>query len=61
MAHNTIIISSEFLSADDSLEKSSDEKSGSGRRQIPTLPVIPYIKSSTFPAKHKSDNEQTPL
>ena len=49
------------MSSDDSLETSSDESSGSGRRQIPTKPVISYNKSSTFPAKHKSDNEETPL
>ena len=61
MSQNTIIISSESLSLDDSLETLSDESSGSGRRQIPTKPVMLYNKSSTFPAKHKSDNEETPL
>ena len=57
----TIIISSKSLSSDDSLETSSVESSGSGRRQIPTKQVISYNKSSTFPAKHKSDNKETPL
>ena len=61
MAHNTIIISSEFSFSDDSLETSSVESSGSGRRKIPTKPVMSSNKSSTFPAKHKSDNEETPL
>ena len=40
MAHNTIIISSEPLSLDDSLETSSADSSSSGRRQIPTKPVM---------------------
>ena len=40
MAHNTIIISFESLSLDDSLETSSVESSGIGRRQIPSIPVI---------------------
>ena len=48
MAHNTIIISSESLSSDYSLETSSIESSGSGRRQIPTKPVTSSNKSSTF-------------
>ena len=48
MAQNTIIISSESLSSDDLLETSSIESSGSGRRQIPTKPVILSNKSSTF-------------
>ena len=61
MAQNTIIISSESSSSDDSLETSSDDSYDSGRRQIPTKPVISYNKSSTFPAKDKSDNEDTPL
>ena len=61
MVQNTIIISSESLSSDNSLETSSIESSGSGSRQIPTKPVLPYNKSSTFRAKHKSDNEETPL
>ena len=49
------------MSSDESLETLSDESSGSGRRQIPTKPVMSSNKSSTFPAKHKSDNEETPL
>ena len=61
MAQNNIIISSESLSSDNSLETSSDESSGSGRRQTPTKPVISSNKSSIFPAKHKSDNEEIPL
>ena len=61
MAQNTIIILYESLSSDDSLEKSSDESSDSGRSQIPTKPVISSNKSSTFPDKHKSNNEETPL
>ena len=61
MEQNTIIILSGYLSSDNSLETWSDESSGSGRRQIPTKPVMSYNKISTFPAKHKSDNEETPL
>ena len=61
MAQNNVIISSESLSLDDSLETSSDESSGSGRRQVPTKPVISSNKSSTFPSKLKSDNKETPL
>ena len=60
MAQNTIIISSESLSSDDSFETCSDESSGSGRRKIPTKTVMTSNKSSTFPAKQKSDNEETP-
>ena len=40
MAQNTIIISSEYSSSDDSLETLSDDSSDSGRRKIPTKPVI---------------------
>ena len=40
---------------------SSDEESDSGRRQIPSKPVPSSNKASTFLAKHKSDNEETPL
>ena len=61
MAQNTIIISFDSSSSDDLLETSSDGSSDSGRRKIPTKPVTPYNKSSAFPAKHKSDNEETPL
>ena len=57
----TIIISSESSLSDDLLETSSIESSGSGRRQIPTKPVMSSNKSSTFPAKHKSYDEETPL
>ena len=61
MEHNTIIISSESLSSDDLLDPSSNESSGSGRRQILTRPGISYNKSSTFTDKLKSDNEGTTL
>ena len=40
MAQNNIIILSESSSSDDSLETSSDESSGSVKRQIPTKPVM---------------------
>ena len=56
MKQNTIIISSESSSPDDSLETLSDDSSDSGRRKIPTKPVMSYNKLYTFPAKHKSDN-----
>ena len=39
----------------------SDDKSDSGRRQIPSKPVTASNKASAFPAKHNSDNEETPL
>ena len=39
----------------------SDDKSDSGGRQIPSKPVKSSDKVSTFPAKHKSNNEETPL
>ena len=48
MAHNAIIIS-------------SDDKSDSGRRKIPSKKVTSSNKSSTFLAKHKSYNEETLL
>ena len=38
----------------------SDEESDSGRREIPPKPATSYNKASTFPAEHKSDNEETP-
>ena len=60
MAHN-IIISSESLYSYDLSETLSVESSGSGRRKIPTKLVTSSNKSSTFPAKHKSDNKETPL
>ena len=49
------------LSSDNLSEKSSDESSDSGTRQKPTKPVSSYNKSSTFQAKRKYDNEETPL
>ena len=61
MAHNTFIISSESSSLDELLETSYYESSGSGRKKIPTKPVISSNKSSTFSAKHKSENEETSL
>ena len=61
MAQNNITIFSESLSSYDLLETSSDDSSDSGKRQTPTKPVMSYNKSSTFPAEHKSDNEETPL
>ena len=64
MAQNTIEISSEYLfslSSYDSLETSYVESSDSGTRQKPTKPVTSSNKSSIFPAKHKSYNEETPL
>ena len=39
----------------------SDEKSDLVRSQIPSKPVLSSIKASIFPAKHKYDNEETPL
>ena len=61
MEQNNIIIPSESLSSDDSLETLFDESSDSGRGKIPTKPVMSYNKPFTFTAKHKSDNEETPL
>ena len=40
MAQNTIVVLSESSSSDDLLETSYDDSSGSGRRQIPTKPVM---------------------
>ena len=63
-AHKQIEISSVSLSSsssDDSLETLSDGSSDSGTREKPTKPVTPSNKSSTFTAKHKSDNEETSL
>ena len=48
-------------SSDDWSEKLSDHSSDLGTRQKPTKPVTSSKKSSTFPAKHNSDNEETPL
>ena len=53
--------SSSLLSSDDWAETLSDESSDSGTRQKSTKPVTSYNKSSTFPAKYNSDNEETPL
>ena len=61
MAHNTIIYFSESSSSDDSMETSSGDSYDSGKSQILTKPVILSNKSSTFPAKHKSDKEERPL
>ena len=61
MAQNTILILSESSFSDESLETLSVESSGSGRRKITNKPVISSNKSSTFPAKNKSDIEETPL
>ena len=64
MAQNYIVISSDSsssLSSVDLLETSSDDSSDSGTRQKPTKPVTSYNKSSTFPAKHRYDYEETPL
>ena len=64
MAHNYIEISSDSLSpssSDDSLETSSDDSFDSGTGGKQTKPMTSSNKSSTFPAKHKSDNEGTTL
>ena len=61
MTQNAIIILSGSSYSDESLETSYDESSGSGRRQIPTKPVMSSNKSSIFLAKHNSDNGETPL
>ena len=53
--------SSSSLSLYDSSEKSLDESSDSGIRKKPTKPVTSFNKSSTFLAKRKYDNEETPL
>ena len=39
----------------------SDDESDIGKREIPSKPVTSSNKSSTFPAEHKYDNEETPL
>ena len=61
ISQNTIVISSDSLCSDESLETSSDESSDSGTKKILTKPVTPSNKSSTFLAKHKSNIEETPL
>ena len=63
-AHKNIEIlsdSSSSLSSDDSSETLLDDSSDSGTRQKPTKPLMSSNKSSTFPAKRKYDNEETPL
>ena len=64
MAQNYIEISSDSSSSsssDDLLETSYDESYDSGTSQKPTKPVTSSNKLSTFLAKHKSGNEETPL
>ena len=61
MAQNTIIISSDSSSSEESLETLSDDSSYSGRKQIPTKPVTLSNIAFTFPAEHNYDNEETPL
>ena len=64
MSHNYIEITSYSLSPSssyDSLKTSSGDSYDSGTRKKPTKPVTSSNKSSTFPDKHKSDNEETPL
>ena len=64
MSHNYIEITSYSLSPSssyDSLKTSSGDSYDSGTRKKPTKPVTSSNKSSTFPSKHKSDNEETPL
>ena len=63
-AHYYIEILSDSLSSSalkDLLKTLSDDSSDSGIWQKPTKPVTSYNKSSTFPAKHKSDNEEKTL
>ena len=48
-------------SSDDSSEKLLDDSSDSGTSQKPTKLVTLFNKSSRYPAKRKSDNEETPL
>ena len=64
MAQTYIEISYDSLSSsssDDFLETSSDDSYDSDTRQKPIKPVTSSNKSSTLPAKHKPDNEETPL
>ena len=53
--------SSSSLSSYDSSELYLEDSSDSGTREKPTKPVTSFNKSSTFPAKRKYDNEETPL
>ena len=59
-----LIFLSDFSSSSssyESLEISSDDSYDSGTRKNPSKPATSSNKSSTFTAKHKSDNEETPL
>ena len=63
-AQKYIDIFSDSLSSSssyDPLETSSGYSSDSGTSQKTTKPVTSFNKLSTFPAKRKSDNEETPL
>ena len=53
--------SSSSWSSDDSSETSLDDSYDSDTRQKPTKSVSPSNQSSTFQAKRRSDNEETPL
>ena len=53
--------SSSSSSSDDLSETSSDDSSDSVTSINPTKLVTSSNKSSTFPVKHKSDNETIPL
>ena len=53
--------SSSSSSSDDSMETFLDDSYDSGTRQKPTKKVSSSNKSSTFQAKRRSDNEETPL
>ena len=57
-AQNTIIILSESLSSNESLEILSLESFGSERRQIPTKPIMSSNKSSTFRPHRRQINRQ---
>ena len=64
MTHNYIEILFDYSSSsssDEQLETSSYDSYDSGTREKLTKPVTSSNKSSTFLAKHKSDNEETPL
>ena len=45
----------------DAITLSSDENSDSETRDTSSEPATSYNKSSTFPAEHSTDNEETPL
>ena len=64
MAQKYIEILSDYSSSSSSDNSSKiflDGSSYSGTSQKQTKPVKSSNKSSTFPDKHKSDNEETPL